>query len=785
MRKCPKCRILYAGEIKYCSQDATATLKAPHDSLVSYLIDNRYELLKLTRRDAYGSAYLARHIYLKIEVVIRILQLDSVRADAGRERFLRSVRSAASLHHPNVVNITDYGYVAKDDALAFVVTPSVSGESLRELLNRSGQLNVVRALGLMLDICSGVGSAHSRSFAHGDVTPEQILITPHYRGDDRAMVSGFGIAMAVREYSHSDEHSDAFEHTNPLWPTRASALYTSPEIWDGQSPDARSDVYSLGAIFYEMLACAPPFSGDEIVTLMRKNVMEAPPPLPADLGVDRRIEAAIMRALSKNPAERQEDANALRRELLDARESYSSALLGSSGSALRRGPGNADAQRSHMMTEPLITSSEEELWRAKVQTEGQADALADRKPVYLDENVQFTVYKPRTVAPQKRYKMLAFAHLSERPPDAEPGELDPVEQVEDEARIILGERFDDYSDLTEEGSQAIQRESAITFVPVVKGIEFRPPRRRFIWQQSVHREEFYLIAAPSVEGRTVRGSLSVFLGSILLAEINLSIRVDASPGGAGQREERASARPYRKIFPSYSHEDIAIVEQIEHFAEISGDRYMRDVKELRSGENWKHWMTEKIREADIFQLFWSRKSMRSENVQAEWEYALSLARENFIRPTYWEKPMPSPPKALEDIYFYPLALPTPVNTKASQNAEAVPTKTTITAVAGDAGREEVEARRAEDEERLRAEEEARRQAELEAQRRAEETMPQFSVGQPLSQQYEHSARIEASQVARPLPSHVSYSAPSILIPLLGLILLLLLIIGGYILYRFI
>ena len=116
-------------------------------------------------------------------------------------------------------------------------------------------------------------------------------------------------------------------------------------------------------------------------------------------------------------------------------------------------------------------------------------------------------------------------------------------------------------------------------------------------------------------------------------------------------------RAVSQDFPSYSHRDSAIVEQFERFAEASGDEYLRDVRALRSGEEWDPRLRDFIDEAHVFQLFWSREAMASPNVADEWRYALSLNRPGFIRPTYWEQPMPTspglPPKELGRFHFHP------------------------------------------------------------------------------------------------------------------------------------
>jgi hypothetical protein len=354
------------------------------------------------------------------------------------------------------------------------------------------------------------------------------------------------------------------------------------------------------------------------------------------------------------------------------------------------------------------------------------------KPIHLDENVQFSVYRPGKIRPGKWYSLLAFAHLSERPPDADEGEPDPIELMEEEAeRILATQKPETYGRATQDSSQSIPRQSEISFVPFIEGVEFNPPSISFIWQESVHSQKFRMRASPLLDGKIARGRMSIYLGAILLAEINLSIQVTSAHAlddNRMPRESAQTARPYRKIFPSYSHKDREIVAQIEHYAQTIGDRYMRDVHELRSGQNWKEWMREAIERADIFQLFWSTNSMRSENVRLEWEYALNLRRPGFIRPTYWENPLPQspaenlPPPELTDLHFQhvrphismhlPPAGGWPVKETESESL-------TYKAESPHATEAATQRRAEEEQARLRAEEEARRQAEAEEIRRVE------------------------------------------------------------------
>jgi adenylate cyclase len=277
-----------------------------------------------------------------------------------------------------------------------------------------------------------------------------------------------------------------------------------------------------------------------------------------------------------------------------------------------------------------------------------------------DDNVQFTVYRPRAIVPDRWYTMVAFAHLAAKRSDAPPQQPDPIEEVKRQAVRVLGERETrSYRIVTQDAPQSVPRQETLTFVPEVPGVEFNPPLRSFCWTEEVHREEFRLRAGPDLVGQVARGRLSVFLGDILLADVALAFPVDQRAGTPEQNAptEAEHARRYRKIFASYSHQDSHVVEQIEHLAQALGDEYLRDWKHLRAGQVWDNRLLQMIEAADVFQLFWSRHAMESQYVRREYEHALSLNRPNFVRPTYWEDPLPCdptrklPPETLLRLHF--------------------------------------------------------------------------------------------------------------------------------------
>jgi hypothetical protein len=301
----------------------------------------------------------------------------------------------------------------------------------------------------------------------------------------------------------------------------------------------------------------------------------------------------------------------------------------------------------------------------------------------LDEDVQFTVYRPNTVRPETWYDMLAFAHKTDPSDDASSGVADPVAEVHRQADAYLGEQRDEYRALSADSTGAVARGAELRFVPRMDGVEFNPPQLSFLWLEPVHRETFRFRAARSLDGQQARGRLSVFLGAMCIGQVSLSVRVDSQPqvDTAATPTEKEWGRPYRKIFASYSHRDADVVQHVGAFARVYGGEFILDKRNLRIGEEWSPRLQEMIAEADIFELFWSRNSMASPQVHHEWEYALSLGRPGFVFPVYWESPFPEapdqnlPPSDLRNLHFELLApeqLPSVFDGSPTGAAEAAP-----------------------------------------------------------------------------------------------------------------
>jgi hypothetical protein len=273
----------------------------------------------------------------------------------------------------------------------------------------------------------------------------------------------------------------------------------------------------------------------------------------------------------------------------------------------------------------------------------------------VDEDVRFTVYRPLALPAGVWASLLVFAHKTDLVEQPGRAPLDPVRQVERMARAHFGDTP------VRQGSQdargGVFRGARLRVAADLPGITCNPGDAEFDWREPVHQVLFRLLAGPELVGSVVRGAVRIWCGPLLLGEVSLAISVTAGTPGAESPAVPESAPRYRKIFPSYSHDDRAIVDGFAEAVRALGDEWLQDVLAIRSGEIWRARLMELIDEADIFQLFWSSNSMRSSYCREEWEHALALGRPLFVRPLYWEDPMPEdpaqglPPAALSNVQF--------------------------------------------------------------------------------------------------------------------------------------
>jgi serine/threonine-protein kinase len=251
-------------------------------------LEGRYAVERLIGQGGMATVYLARDIRHERPVAIKVLRPE-LAASIGADRFLREIKVAAQLQHPNILALYDSGEAA---GFLYYVMPFVQGESLRALLDRETQLSLPDAIQITCDIADALYCAHGKHVIHRDIKPENILLQ-----DGRPLVADFGIARAV---------SQAGDKLTETGMAVGTPHYMSPEqAVGGERIDGRTDQYSLGCMVYEMLIGQPPFHGPNAMAILARHSMEAVPSLQVVRNsVPDEIEDAIMRALEKTPADR-------------------------------------------------------------------------------------------------------------------------------------------------------------------------------------------------------------------------------------------------------------------------------------------------------------------------------------------------------------------------------------------------------------------------------------------------------------------------------------------------
>src|SRR3984893_7889359 len=263
-------------------------MSQPCDRLAGALA-GRYAVERELGQGSMATVYLARDLRHARQVAIKVLRPELV-AVTGGERFLREIRTIANLQHPHILGLIDSGEV---DGTAYYVMPYVAGQSLRHRLNQEKQLPVADAVRISCEVAEALAYAHRHGVVHRDIKPENILLH-----EGRALVADFGIALAV-----SSDSATRMSETGLMLGT---PQYMSPEQAMGEREvTARSDVYALGAMTYEMLVGEPPFTGPTAQAIVAQVLTEDPRPLIVRRrSVPPQVEAAVLTALQKLPADR-------------------------------------------------------------------------------------------------------------------------------------------------------------------------------------------------------------------------------------------------------------------------------------------------------------------------------------------------------------------------------------------------------------------------------------------------------------------------------------------------
>ncbi|MBV9721176.1 MAG: Stk1 family PASTA domain-containing Ser/Thr kinase [Mycobacterium sp.] len=268
-------------------------------------LSDRYELGEILGFGGMSEVHLARDVRLHRDVAVKVLRADLARDPSFYLRFRREAQNAAALNHPAIVAVYDTGEAeTAAGPLPYIVMEYVNGVTLRDIVHTDGPLPAKRAIEIIADACQALNFSHQHGIIHRDVKPANIMIST----TNAVKVMDFGIARALADGGNSVTQTAAVIGT---------AQYLSPEQARGDPVDARSDVYSLGCVLYEMLTGEPPFIGDSPVAVAYQHVREDPvPPSLRHEGISGDLDAVVLKALAKNPENRYQTAAEMRADLV-------------------------------------------------------------------------------------------------------------------------------------------------------------------------------------------------------------------------------------------------------------------------------------------------------------------------------------------------------------------------------------------------------------------------------------------------------------------------------------
>jgi eukaryotic-like serine/threonine-protein kinase len=313
MKKCPKCQQKFEPGIVFCPSDGERLTNVEgivkEDPLIGEVIDNKYLIEIKIAKGGTASVYRARHIQLDLLVALKVMHPHLTTDKTAVERFRREAFAAMHIRHPNAIAILDFSICS--DGTVYVVTEFLSGISLRDRILQNHQFSLSEANEVIQQTCAAVAVAHKRGIIHRDLKPDNIFLHQD-QGQEVVKVLDFGIAKLGAEQPLNDFSGRLTRHGYVL----GTPHYMSPEQCQDKEVDARTDIYALGVVLYEMLTGKVPFNAKNYSAIVYQKVKENPPPMyEIRPDIHPLIDAVVRRALAKKASDRPESMLAFAREL--------------------------------------------------------------------------------------------------------------------------------------------------------------------------------------------------------------------------------------------------------------------------------------------------------------------------------------------------------------------------------------------------------------------------------------------------------------------------------------
>jgi serine/threonine-protein kinase len=312
VRECVSCHRCYDSTTQFC---ADCLVELVGIELIPRLLDARYRLDRVIGHGLLGIVFAALDLQAQRAVAVKVIRASAIAEPRAQDRFRREAQLAVGLQHPQLAAVYDHGTL--HDASAYTVMELVREVTLRQELKRAGRFTPERAVALLAEVASALDAAHKAGLVHRGLKPEKIaLLSTPDQHQPQIKVFDFDFARIA-----SGEHftAQAAMAARVKGQSLGVPTYLSPEQVRGEEADLRADIYSLGVIAYELLAGRPPFLAPNASELGRKQLTEKPRPLRLlNPEVNALLEAAILKALEKEPMRRQQRAAEFKSDLLAA-----------------------------------------------------------------------------------------------------------------------------------------------------------------------------------------------------------------------------------------------------------------------------------------------------------------------------------------------------------------------------------------------------------------------------------------------------------------------------------